>query len=209
MEKFFENVGYDSTTIVIKPELLSIEPFCEIWERDTSKNKFIARKELTWIWCMCNRDSDNIYYSYTNKQQRMNIITSDIFKNMPWSPDTVVEEAIKIYVERNPKNVYEETAEFVNEQLEELKDVIKEMDYRETTNTGALKLDPEKIQKTFIAMMALTKQLAEFKLLATEERNRGKIRGGGEYNPLEDPKYMNTNDDTTTVTRSKSKTPKK
>jgi hypothetical protein len=87
--------------IVITPDKLAIPVFKQIYERDKSKNKDIAFKELSYIFFMV--DFNSPYQSYPNDKKEKMII-EDIFKDK-WSPDKLVKEGITKYTEEEHKYI--------------------------------------------------------------------------------------------------------
>jgi hypothetical protein len=84
----------ESNLVVPSDESLLIPPYKDIWDRDTSKNKDTAYRELTYVEFMSSQLSSNPYKGYA-QSVRGSVIIKDIFKGEAWTPDALVLEAVK------------------------------------------------------------------------------------------------------------------
>lgn len=80
--------------IVINPEVLEIPEFKALWDRDKSKGKSQAFKELKYVYYTA--DSNSPYSDYPDTD-RNNLLSVDIFKGIPYTPDELVQIAISKY----------------------------------------------------------------------------------------------------------------
>ena len=79
----------------ISPYALTINEFKDIWDRDSSKEKDRAVKELSFIYFMADYKSN--YRAY-DSSSRLLAITNDI-ELKDWTPDDLIVKAIKKYEE--------------------------------------------------------------------------------------------------------------
>lgn len=78
--------------VVMNPTALWIPQLRKVWNRDKSKDKEVATREISYIVFMYQYDSPYNVYSETTKEKH---IMKDFFEDMPeWEPDNVVKEAI-------------------------------------------------------------------------------------------------------------------
>jgi mevalonate pyrophosphate decarboxylase len=70
--------------LVLHPDALSIPPFREIWERDESKDKSQAYKELCYIFHTCDFKSP---YAAHESNRREKEVIKDFIKEDGWKPD--------------------------------------------------------------------------------------------------------------------------
>jgi|SRR3972149_10383042 len=82
--------------ILPTPETLLIKEFENIWNRDKTKTKDIALKELAYIYFIS--DYKSIYNNYLSLIKETKI-KEDIIQNKDWKPDLLIESAIKKYEE--------------------------------------------------------------------------------------------------------------
>lgn len=93
LAKVFDIVGGE---VVITPETLALPFFKVIWNRDKSKTKENATKELNYI--VFKNKYDSPYVSYP-ESERGKVISKDVFGNENYEPDELVLEAEKRYNE--------------------------------------------------------------------------------------------------------------
>jgi len=83
------------TKVFPKPEVLLLEPFKSIWERDNDSKKEKALKEFAFIELFTSRKRSNPYKDYPPDERRR-ILKETIIKNQKWKEDKLVEKAIKM-----------------------------------------------------------------------------------------------------------------
>lgn len=162
--------------IVITPDKLAIPVFKQIYERDKSKNKEIAFKELSYIFFMV--DFNSPYQSYPNDKKEK-IIIEDIFKDK-WSPDKLVKEGGIKYTEFTDTAVIRLVRSAQNA-CDKLADYFNNVDY-------TLKDDNDKLVYTAKDVVLNLKNIGDISdsLSKLEEKIKkdikqtSKVRGGGE-----------------------------
>jgi len=82
---------------IISPEALLITDFANIWNRDKTKDKSVATKELAYVYFLC--DYKSIYNTYPSEIKEERII-EDVFKGK-YKPDKLVLVAIDKFKELN------------------------------------------------------------------------------------------------------------
>jgi len=87
---------YADHKVVLHPDSVVIPPFIDIWERDKSKNKHKATKELSYIYFLCDFKSP---YAIYNKETRPIKVQEDFIKDSTWVPDAMVKAAMDKYNE--------------------------------------------------------------------------------------------------------------
>lgn len=75
-------------------ETLLISPFKEIWERDKSKGKEEALKEMAYMEMMTSLLVTNPYKGYTEEVREI-VLIKDLFKNNGWQPDELVNQGME------------------------------------------------------------------------------------------------------------------
>ena len=91
------NLFYISENKVIpNPEVLLIKEFKDIWDRDKTKLKDIALKELAYIYFIS--DYKSVYNDYSLSVKEIKI-EEDIIQDKTWKPDELIKLAIKKYEE--------------------------------------------------------------------------------------------------------------
>lgn len=86
----------EDNKIKITPETLLISQFKIIWDKDKSKTKEDAIRELSYVYFMA--DYKSIYLAYPESTRKKQI-TQDIIKDETWKPDDAIKAAIIKYEE--------------------------------------------------------------------------------------------------------------
>jgi len=123
---------------VVRPvkDILLINPFKDIWERDTSKHKTIAINELAYVYYLVSPKKSNPYAGYPNDIKESKIIEG-IWKGEEWTPDELVKEAIGLYTkfldEASPSMRYYNA---VKSGVEQTINFFQNIDFNERTDKG-------------------------------------------------------------------------
>jgi len=94
----------DSYDVIFTEECTMLAPFKKILDRDKSKDKDIATKEITFIWFYS--DITSPYQSILVDADRCEEIRRDIELPAKWKIDSVIQDAVKFYIERSKTAVY-------------------------------------------------------------------------------------------------------
>lgn len=159
-----------------------IKEFAEIWDRDKTKTKTKARKEILFVWGMCANTDKNIWIDFKDELQRAKIIKQDIYgTDSDWKPDELIIRAIDKYKSRIPKSALDKMLESVEGAIGKLSNYLDTVDFGDTDAQGKLIHDPKKVRdiistmgKTVADYNELKRQIAAGKADADEA-----IRGGG------------------------------
>lgn len=130
--------------VVPSPLLLQIKEFRVLWDRDKSKSKDTARKEIAYVYFMQSLESDNPYAGLEDIDRERKII-DDVFGEK-YLPDTTVKGAM-----RKLDELYKNTFSFKYyrtslEAAENLRDYLENVDYEERLKSGGMVHDPKKVQ---------------------------------------------------------------
>jgi hypothetical protein len=146
---------------------------------------------LTYIYFLCNRDENsNPYASILDKEERKSKIIQDIWATEDYDPSSYgyVDDGVRVYMDRNPKNEYDIQCDFVYQQIVRLRDVINQMDLSDKTPTGALVIKPSEVTKSLGELDKLVNSLMGMKDKANEKRMRDtKIRGNKKEHLFDNP----------------------
>lgn len=91
---------YENYEVTIAPEALQLTVFRDIWERDKSTDKRIARMELSYVFFMEDVRSD--YLVITDLEQRSRDICKDMGFPAKWKADKKVKDAMEFYRGKQP-----------------------------------------------------------------------------------------------------------
>ena len=168
----------------ISPEAFLIKPFKKIWNRDRSKNKTQALKELAFVFFYCDVKS---IYMITPIEDRAEEIKRDIELDEKWKVDNTIEEAIEFYNSRKSIviKLYEASLKAANDMakyLENTEELLKERDLN-----GKVVTDIAKISGSLKAVPIIMRDLknAHKEVIKESHESEGKQKGSQRYNTFE------------------------
>lgn len=171
--------------IEISPEALLLEPFKKIVDRDKSKTKDTAKKELALIYHYCDIRSD---YSGMDNKTKLSQIIDNLKFNKNYTPDKLVTEAMEFYMSfKTPVEILYEgaviAAQAVDEYLRKTKELLEERDINGKIVTDIAKVTAsiEKLPKIMSNMKAAEKELVKEK-----KETEGRMKGSKTMNVFED-----------------------
>jgi len=174
----------DSYEVTFSEEIVMITVFKKILDRDRTKDKSIALKELTMIYFYA--DITSPYQAIIDLDDRLDEIKKDIDLPKSWKIDKQLDEAIEFYKKRSKTiihSLYDSAmiaASAINDVFKDAKNLINESDDK-IAATQKVIMALEKVPK----VMANLKE-AEKELLRQIEDNEGKKVGSKSKNIFED-----------------------
>jgi 1,2-phenylacetyl-CoA epoxidase PaaB subunit len=177
-------LSLEDYTLKIKPEALAISAFKKIWNRDRSKNKSNAIRDLSYIYYMVDYKSE---FSYIlNDEKRHKEIVKILDKGDSLVIDDVMKEAIEIY-KKSQETLSLQLLRNARISLQKLSEYIASIDYSERDKNNRPVHDIKKVKDTFqtlgdsIDAVAKAEEKVK-KELQAENEARGKM----EKNVFED-----------------------
>jgi hypothetical protein len=82
--------------IELNPETIAIPPFRDIWNRDKSKTKEKATKEISYVAYLCDYKSPYVVYAEVDRDL---VLRKDFIKDDKWTPDELIQNAVLKYRE--------------------------------------------------------------------------------------------------------------
>ena len=83
--------------VVISPEALLIPEFKDLWDRDKSKDKLKAHREISYVYFIADYKSP--YRSSLTEDKLHGVVAKDFMKDAKYKPDSNVLAAIEKYKE--------------------------------------------------------------------------------------------------------------
>ena len=83
----------NNTTVQPTTEILLVEPYKSIWERDKTKKKSRALTEFAYIEFMSSMKKSNPFRQYP-EEDKHNVISKELFKDENWQPDELIIQGI-------------------------------------------------------------------------------------------------------------------
>ena len=174
---------FENFQLTITEEALLIKAFRDLWERDTSADKSIAKLELGLVYFNCDPRSD--YMFIIDDAERLNMIRLQEGLPNTWEPDELILKAMETY-----KSMSHTTSSMLlsdtRQLVQNLRSQLLTIDlyatddrgkpiYTLNTITSTIKQIPELSETLLKAEKALAKELDEVE----------KMRGGGAQKVLE------------------------
>lgn len=119
---------------VPSPEAYHIPQFKRIVDRDNTKNKEQASRELAYVYYMVDWESP---YAPYKEEKRRKLLKEDLFDE-EWEPDEAIKEAIEKYRELY-ENDYIKMLQSARAGARELQRYFEKVDLEETDDKGKLK----------------------------------------------------------------------
>jgi len=181
MGKLFDIVKNE---VRMNPDILAVPAFNILWDRDISKNKTTAKKELSYVVFLSDFKSP---YRDLPLREKANIIRADIFgKRSEWKPDELVQEAILKYKElqKTPTMYLYEAAV---EAEEKIADYFRTVDFNVVDDIGKAAKD---LASSMVTIGNIHKSLASLKQQVETEISDTNARGNTEIYYYENPESV-------------------
>lgn len=163
----------------INPSSLTIPELKKLWDRDKGKKKSKAYQEITYVYHMCDYNSEYSSYDLYHKEET---IKKDHIKEEKWKPDKYVQAAMKKYLqlqETPALRALKAQEELIDKITITIRD-IEQSDLKNSTVMDKTLSSSEKLNKLIIGMPKLKEAVAK------EQMASDKIRGGGEVGLYEE-----------------------
>jgi hypothetical protein len=172
--------------LLVSEEAWGLIPFKNILERDKTKEKEMAIKEMLFVYYFCDIRSN---YLQMEEDVRTREIQHDIGLPEDWVKDEVIDIAIEFYNKRSKsviQQLYEDTlmsAQAIGSYLRNTEALLQERDMQGKTVTDITKLTNanEKVPKLMANLKAAYKEVIKEK-----EDNENKSKGARSFNTFED-----------------------
>lgn len=182
-------IEFDTTNveIIYDPLLLTLKPFKALIDRDKSKDKSIALKEIAFI--SFYTDTRSIYMYILDDKARASELIKDLELPKGWKIDKAIQDAIDFYTERSKTAIsalYEAAYHSVMEVASYLKNTGELLEERD--EKGKVVTDISKITAALDRVPKLMQNLnaAEQELVKEKENTEGRSKGARDFNMFED-----------------------
>lgn len=182
----FRLLAINGDDIEISPESLAIKEFKKLWNRDKSKNKEKAKKELTFVYYYTDWQSPYRIY-FDEKEKKQNIIL-DLFDGKKWETDDIIIEACKKYQQLSTTDsmlLLQDARAAIGKLREYFRDVnLTEKDEKTGKpiySAKDLMLNLKQVGSVIKGMKELQEEVAK------EQMTETRIKGGGKAGIFEDP----------------------
>lgn len=178
--KLFELISQQPSITV---EGLLIPEFKALYDRDKTKDKSKAFKEMCYLYFTC--DYKSLYLAY-DIDMREEMIRKDYLDNdQKWKPDKLVQEAIKKY--RELQNT--PTMRFLQDNISAMESMgkyFREIDWEKTDDNGKAIYDITKVSNAVKQAGGIIDNIEKLReKVAKEQSVGGRARGGSSGGLLE------------------------
>jgi len=181
--KAFDIVG---DRVTFTPELLAVPQFKAIWDRDRSKNKAKAVREMSFIAFLCDNTPRNPYMGYS-EDIREDVLKEDFIGDAKWEPDELVLSGIKkLYsLFETPSSRLLAGALVAADQLANW---FKDIDFKLLDDSGKPIYSARELSSNLGAVGNIIKSLKQLeKQVRQEQLDDNTARGGAEIGAFEMP----------------------
>lgn len=182
--KLFEYVDFE---VKVLPEVWTLLPFKVLHDRDKSKGKEIAFKEVALIRHHCDVKSD--YLIITDEVERIKQIKNDVGLPESWQVDPEINAAMNLYKERSITPI-------AQMYLDSIKSALDTTEYlsnsavllRERTNAGSPVTTVNSITSSLNSVTETMKKLklAEKEVIKEQKEMEGRMKGSQEMSMFEE-----------------------
>lgn len=174
----------DNNTVTVHPEALLIQSFKLLWDRDKSKDKVKALKELAYVYFMTDFKSPYDRYDPAEKHIQ---VSADIVGDQNYKPSEEVVNAMNTYknIQQTFSMKFLESAKRASRELMRFFDTIN---LDERTDKGVPIYKPSEITSALSQSVKVIEALDRWtdKVQKELELTESKITGGGVAGQFED-----------------------
>lgn len=182
----------EGKTVYPNDEVLLISPFKEIWERDKSKGKDVARQEFSYIEFMTSYLKSNPYKGYA-AEIKHKVIKEAVIKEDKWEVDDLIKEAMS-FIHNIQKDASPTYSLYLSTLVakDKLENFFQTVDLDERNfKSGMPVYKPKELSSAMMDVDKLTASLAALKKKVEEELfDEVKIKGQKEVSPFADPNSL-------------------
>ena len=172
--KLFDIKGEE---VILNVQVLGIPPFKELYERDKSKGKKQAHKEIAYITFLCDNTVDNHYRGYS-ENDRNRILKRDFLKDENYEPDDLVLEGIEKFKELQKtatSRLYESALDGVNK----LAGYFTNIDFNDLGEDGKPIHSAKELAQNLSAVGNIVKSLKQLEAVVRQEQQDATTARGG------------------------------
>lgn len=170
--------------VVLNAQVLGIPPFKALYERDKSKGKKQAHKEIAYITFLCDNTIDNHYRGYSI-QEREKILKRDFMKDVNYKPDELVVEAIEKFKDlqkTSTSRLYESALDGANK----LAGYFTNIDFDEVDDDGRALHSAKELAQNLAAVGNIVRSLKQLEqVVRQEQQDASTARGGNTISEFE------------------------
>jgi hypothetical protein len=176
----------ENNKVVLNANSLVIPEFRFLWDRDKSKEKHKATKEISYIVFLCDESINNPYRAYKDFE-RENILIKD-FMGLNWVPDEAITKAVEKYKElkQSTNSRLLRSAKRAADKLAEYFDTV---DFSLQDKSGKPVYSSRDLSSNLKEVAGIVKSLTLLEdMVRKEQMESSNVRGGGDIGLYEVPR---------------------
>lgn len=172
--------------VVLNPQSLNIPEFKAIWDRDKSKQKGNATKEISYIVYRYDESLDNPYRAYKEDDREQAILRD--FIGTDWKPDELVLKAIDKFVELK-QTTNSRLLRSAKKAADKLSEYFDSVDFNVKDKQGKPVFSSRDLASNLKEVAGIVKSLNMLEdMVRKEQMESSNIRGGGDIGLYEIPR---------------------
>ena len=163
--------------VILNAQVLGIPPFKTLYERDKSKGKKQAHKEIAYVTFLCDNTTDNHYRGY-NMQDREKILKRDFMRDVDYEPDTTLLKAIEKFKDlqkTSTSRLYESALDGANK----LAGYFTNIDFNELGDDGRPLHSAKELAQNLASVGNIVKSLKQLEQVVRQEQQDASTARGG------------------------------
>jgi len=170
--------------VILNAQVLGIPAFKDLYERDKTKGKKVAYKEISYVTFLCDNTTDNMYRGY-DESDRERILKRDFIRDKNWKPDKLILDAIKKFKELQrtaTSKLYESALNGANK----LAGYFTNVNFDDLDEDGKPLHSAKELAQNLSAVGNIVKSLKQLEAVVRQEQQDASVaRGGNIINEFE------------------------
>lgn len=167
--------------VILKASSLVVPEFKKIWDRDKSKGKDQAYKELSYVVFLCDYSIDNPYRSYS-EYDREKILRTDFLEEE--EPDELILKAVTKYKELS-ETVSLRLVKRALSAADTLGEYFDQVNFNDKDKMGKPIYSSKELSSNLKDIGQIVKSLETLEEQLLKKQSSSKIRGGGDIGDYE------------------------
>ena len=173
----------DKNRVTLSSDVLAIPALKKLWDRDKTKDKERAFKELSYIVFLCDFHSS---YKDIRSDEKEPMIKEDVFGDKNWKPDNLVEAAKEVYnrLQITPSMRMLQSSKIA---VEKVAKWFEEVDLTKEDSFGKPLYSATDVSRNLKEIGSIVKSIANLEKQVKTELTEISVRGNNAIGYFEDP----------------------